>query len=744
LIDDSHPLARISSRVVLFASLIRQAGRRLRYRRAELQRLSAVEMLSQGAPAGDDVRWVSAVTLGGVAHDALICGPDAQVTYDVTLPPNAAITTWCGMRVDDGLAAPADLEFIVEVRTQDSVSSRRCTVSGQARTLGHRWHRLTVVADRPGPARIVLRVAPPADASGGSGVRALWGDPAIETARTPEDFRSAFRSAANRGQLWHRALPPNEARLYQLWVREHEPTSEMLRAQRQWASAQTRSFSLVTWTAGDATRLQRTAASLLGQSYPRWEWILVAAEGLPVAQKAAARFGGAVKIVSVADGVPRADAWNAACAEAGGEFVALLDEGDTLSPSALHDAARLLEHSPDCDILYSDEDRLRAGGSHRHDPRFKPDWSPDLLLARNYIGRLAMLRLAAMKAVDGFRADAAPTEEWDLYRRLAQRHAVIRRLPACAYHRDETRPEPSHDDRRVVWETAVEPTVSVIIPNKEAAPVLRQCLSGLLAHTAYRNLEVIVVDNDSTDPATLDLYRSLHADSRVRVVPFAGPFNYSAACNLGALNARGDLLLFLNNDIEVVDADWLDELVGWAQQPEIGIVGAKLLYPDGRIQHAGVAFGLGLVGHIFARAPEGISGVFGSPESYRNYLAVTGACQMMRKTVFDELGGYDERFRLTFSDVVLCMEAWRAGYRVVYTPYARLVHHESYTRQRNESPPDMVLLAQYLQTSGFEEDPFFHPELDPKSATPAVRPPFDPPARIVIRNYVERVLAAAR
>ena len=140
--------------------------------------------------------------------------------------------------------------------------------------------------------------------------------------------------------------------------------------------------------------------------------------------------------------------------------------------------------------------------------------------------------------------------------------------------------------------------------------------------------------------------------------------------------------LFLNNDIEVIEPDWLDELIRWAQRPDVGIVGAKLLYPDRTIQHAGVVFGLGLVGHIFARAVEGESGVFGSSESYRNYLAVTGACQIMRKDVFRQLGGYDERFRLSFSDVVLCMEAWKAGLRVVYTPYARLVHHESYTRQR--------------------------------------------------------------
>jgi GT2 family glycosyltransferase len=154
-------------------------------------------------------------------------------------------------------------------------------------------------------------------------------------------------------------------------------------------------------------------------------------------------------------------------------------------------------------------------------------------------------------------------------------------------------------------------------------------------------------------------------------------------------------------------------------------------------------FGLGLVGHIFSRAPEGTSGPFGSTESYRNYLAVTGACQMMRREVFQKLGGFDERLRLSFSDVLLCMKAWDAGYRVMYTPHARLIHHESYTRKRNDSAEDMTLFAQALRARGFVEDPYFHPDLNPQSSIPAVRPPFDPTPRQVVHDYVERVLAAA-
>jgi GT2 family glycosyltransferase len=296
---------------------------------------------------------------------------------------------------------------------------------------------------------------------------------------------------------------------------------------------------------------------------------------------------------------------------------------------------------------------------------------------------------------------------------------------------------------RVIWDVQEQPTVSIVIPNRNAAAILKQCVSGLVEGTSYPRRELVIVDNGSTDPEVRELYRWLEREGLGRIVPFDRPFNFSAACNAGAAAARGDLLLFLNNDIEVIEPGWLDELIRWAQRPDIGIVGAKLLYPDRLIQHAGVVFGLGLVGHVFARAPESSSSVFGSSEWYRNYLAVTGACQMMRKDVFERLGGYDERFRLSFSDVVLCMGAWKAGYRVLYTPYARLVHHESYTRKREDSPEDMELLATYLRTTNFIEDPYFHAELDPKSSIPAVRPPFDPAPRQVISEYVERVLAAA-
>jgi GT2 family glycosyltransferase len=579
--------------------------------------------------------------------------------------------------------------------------------------------------------------------------------------------------------LWYRVLPKGDG-LYRIWARAHAPGRRARQTQRQRSNGFSTLSSLITVVAGPGDwPSRRTVDSVMGQTNPKWEWILIGPDAvIDRAGKSDDRLtsDARVRVLRFPGGGTRADALNAAWRDARGEFAALLDPRDTLSPSALYEMVAALERMPECDLLYSDEDRIARIGSRRRDPQFKPDWSPDLLLARNYVGRLAMVRRRVATTAGGFRNGFDGEEEWDLMLRVSRAARHIGRMAQCLYHRDDkvddnvedpaappgrSRPGAAVRDhcdqlgltaavseaggrgRRIVWPVRGHPTVSIVIPNRDAAAVFTKCVDGLLERTAYEHRQLVIVDNGSVDPDVLSLYQSIEDGGRGVIVPFDRPFNFSAACNAGAAAASGDLLLFLNNDIEVIDADWLDELVRWAQRPDIGVVGAKLLYPDGTIQHAGVAFGIGFVGHMFCSAHEGDSGLFGSTDCYRNYLAVTGACQMMRREVFDRLGGYDERFHLSFSDIVLCMEAWRSGYRVVYTPHARLVHHESYTRKRADRPEDLLRLVEYLEDRGFVEDRYFHPELNPKSAIPALRPPFGPSPKQAVRDYMDRVLAAA-
>jgi GT2 family glycosyltransferase len=755
------------------ASLVTRAAdgvRRVRYRRVDLRQMPPVEMVSDSTRPGEGSRWLPSVRVGVRSRAAFECRATSRVAYDVMLPPHASVLSWCTLAPEDEARVTGGVEFEIQLKAPGLESSDRCLITPAMSRFGRRWRPLRVDAVRAGPARIVLSTRMTGGAAAGT-VRILWGDPRLEMPRSMADIVVAARLAVAqmglRG-LWHRAWPTSSDRLYRLWVRESEPSREVLQQQRKWSGGRARRFTLITFiTAPNFWRPERLAGSLQDQSYPDWEWILVATDASREQVKALAGGGDdpRVRVLGVPADSTRADAWNAALRSARGEFAAMLGHHDTLSPAALYEMATFLERTPDCDLLYSDEDRVTRG-NRRHEPHFKPDWSPDLLLSSNYIGRLTMVRVAAATAVGAFRNGFDNAEEWDLWLRLSRSRARVRRLPRCLYHRDDegdasvaipadsvlrahyealglpVAVKKSAHASRLVWGVQGRPTVSIVIPNRNAPAVFGNCLSGLLERTDYPHRELVIVDNGSTDPEVLDLYRSLEKDGRGRIVRFDRPFNFSAACNAGAAETRGQLLLFLNNDIEIIEPDWLEELVRWAQLPHIGIVGAKLLYPDRTIQHAGVVFGLGLVGHIFSRAPEGVTGLFGSPECVRNYLAVTGACHMMRKEVFQRLGGYDERFRLSFSDVVLCMEAWRAGYRVVYTPHARLIHHESFTRKRDDSARDMELLARYLQDRGFVEDPYCHPELNSKSLVPSLRAPFDPVPRQVIRDFIERVLSS--
>jgi GT2 family glycosyltransferase len=760
-------LSQLLDRAASLESIVSNSMRRLRYQRADLRRLRAVS----AGPDHPSPELTAPLRLRGRSHSALKCRANSQMRYDVTLPAGASVTSWVALATESGDRHTGRVEFQIQVCAEGVESSvRRVIEAGRGRR--GRWQRLQVRAPAAGPARIVLSTTA-SDLGSPDAPSPLWGDPCIQSPRPAASLVAKCRLVISDVSLrvkrfWYgRVVTGSDP--YALWVRTTEPSYLGLRAQRQWSRARTRTLSLITFVATPAGWPDPwTVRSVQRQSYPGWEWILAATEeAIEEGRRHVERLqrDRRVRVLAVPSRSSRAQAWNAAWRAAHGEFAAIVGGEDVLSPSALYEMAREMERAPESDVLYSDEDRWSRRHSRRYDPRFKPDWSPDLLLAGNYIGRLAMIRREQANAAEGFRDGYEGAEEWDLLLRLSRRGARLTRVARCLYHRDEAAGPSSAGEEaairdhwrqlghaadvsrsaggyRVGWPLPQRPLVSVVIPNRNAADVLTQCVTGILRGTSYPNRELVIVDNGSTDPAVLELYRSLEREGNGVIVPFDHPFNFSAASNAGAARARGDLLLFLNNDIEIIDPDWMDELVRWAQLPGIGIVGAKLLYPDRTIQHAGVVFGLGLIGHIFSRAPEGTSGVFGSSDCYRNYLGVTGACQMMRREVFTRLGGFDERFRLAFSDIVLCIEAWKAGYRVVYTPHARLVHHESYTRKTGGWPEDLDLLVGYLANSGFTEDPYFHPELNPGTPVPAVRPPFGPTPPEAVREYVRRVLSA--
>jgi GT2 family glycosyltransferase len=453
---------------------------------------------------------------------------------------------------------------------------------------------------------------------------------------------------------------------------------------------------------------------------------------------------------------------NAALTLATGEFVTILRGGDILPENALYEVAVELGRNAGIDIVYSDNDQVGPDGK-RFGPWFKPGWDPDLLLAQDYLSQLAVYRRTLVEAVGLMRADLEGAEFHDLALRatVATTAVRIQHIPAILYHKREDNPAIRSDNEllrlrvianarravrdhldsqgekdailqptphmpdavRVIWPIpAREPSVSVIIPTRDRADLVSLCIDGVLCRTAYRNLELIIVDNHSVEADTFALFdRLTRSDNRVRVLHRPGPFNYAALNNTAAREAKGEILLLLNNDTNVIESGWLRELVSHAVRPDVGIVGAKLLYANGRVQHAGVVLGPeGQATHQYRLTSSSDDlGYFGQLELTRTLSAVTGACAAIRRAVFFEVGGFDERnLPVTLNDVDLCLRLGDYGYRVVWTPFAELFHLECASWQDNRNPSQSERLLRDLQhmrktwgTLMESSDPFHNPNL---------------------------------
>jgi len=428
------------------------------------------------------------------------------------------------------------------------------------------------------------------------------------------------------------------------------------------------------------------------------------------------------------------------------DYVCFLDEGDYFNDDYL---TRLLlgTHGVVPQGVYCDEDHYQPPYGNTGMPFLKPELSEALLLSVNYL-RHAFFH----KDIVGQLNDQGLTLEelrealaWE----LTHTKGKVLKVPGVLCHaaepiipskttltgrmgsiktsleqkglRQVTTEISEFDQMHVTWQTSGD-LVSIIVPTYENSTFLKQMLDSLRQKTTYPNYEIILVDNHSREEETLRLYEDLEQDLRIRILRRSDEFNYSRYNNVSASIARGQILLFLNNDMEIAHPDWLDELVMWAERPEVGVVGARLMYPNGRIQHAGVVIGLvGSAGHVFIGEPPDTFTPHGSPLWYRNMLAVTGACMAMRREVYDELGGFDESYQLTFSDITFCLKAIEHGYQVVYNPFACLVHHEGGTRGDHIPDGDISLMAKELEPWVKRGDIFYNPRLSRMIATPTIR-----------------------
>jgi GT2 family glycosyltransferase len=411
--------------------------------------------------------------------------------------------------------------------------------------------------------------------------------------------------------------------------------------------------------------------------------------------------------------------------------------------------------TPDVALIYSDEDKLDEHG-RRFDPYFKPEYSPELLLAQNYFNHLTAIRRALVEEVGGWRPGFEGSQDHDLILRVIERiePRQIRHIPAILYHwraiAGSTALENDEKDyvlssgeaavrdhlKRTGQDAGVEimqgvhhyrvrhnlpekpPLVSLIIPTRDKVEVLKLAIDSIREKSTYPNYEILIIDNGSTEKKTEAYFKSLEADGRIRIESYPREFNFSAINNFGAGLARGSVLGLVNNDVEVITPDWIEEMTAWAIQKEIGCVGAKLYYSNDTIQHAGVIVGLGgVAGHSHKYHRRDSPGYFNRLRIHQNMSAVTAACLFIRREVFEEVGGLDEKLAVAFNDVDFCLRVREAGYRNLFTPFAELYHHESVSRGGEDNPEKIARFSEEIRfmkerwQEKLQADPYYSPNL---------------------------------
>jgi len=560
---------------------------------------------------------------------------------------------------------------------------------------------------------------------------------------------------------------------YQFWIMQNEPSQDQLEKMRQEGEhfPFTPKISLILPVRNaNLEWLDRAIDSVLMQVYRNWELCIVDG-GSPDPQvrhtlQKYAEVDQRINVKLLPENLGISGNSNEALGLVTGSYTGFLDHHDELAPFALYEVVKLLNGNKNFKFIYSDEDTIGSGGE-RTNPYFKPDWSPDTFLSRNYVGHFAVIQQDLIPRVGGFRPGYGGSKDYDLFLRVTEilgEHEIAH-IPKILYHRREipgsaegsieAKPDTTRtaimalneamarrninavvtegffrNSYRVKYEIIGNPLISIIIPTKDKVPVLKTCINSIFGNTEYPNYEIIVVDNQSQYPATFDYYKQLETDPRICILKYDKPFNFSTMNNYAASHARGDYLVLLNNDTEIISGEWLSAMLEHTQREGIGAAGAKLLYPNNTLQHAGIIAGLGRIremegnpsvaGHAHRHLPASLCGYFGRACSVTNVSGVTAACLMIPRDIFNEIGGFDENLAVAFNDVDLCMKILDRGYRIVYTPYAQLYHHEYVSRGYADSPEKRARFygeVRYIRKKWGSiidrGDPYYSPNLTP-------------------------------
>lgn len=547
---------------------------------------------------------------------------------------------------------------------------------------------------------------------------------------------------------------------YKNWMKMHFPTEKMLAEQRKQRFEYEPKISIVVPLYKTPEKyLDEMIESIRKQTYENWELCLSdgSGKGSPLKEKLCQYEAkdARIKVIHNEKQLHISDNTNEALKICTGDFIAFGDHDDLLAPNAFYECVKLLNQDQTIEAIYTDEDKISMDGKEHFQPHFKTDFNIDLLRSVNYICHLFVVKRSLFEKVGLLNHEYDGAQDYDFVLRCAEQATNIRHIPEILYHwrahKDSTAENPeskryafeagiraiqAHYDRcgidaevsaeqlngiyRSKYHLKDQPLVSVIIPNKDHTEDLDKCIRSIEEKGTYKNIEYIVIENNSEKKETFEYYEKLQAENpKVKVIFWEREFNYSAINNYGVGFAKGEYLLFLNNDTEIINPDCIEELLGYCMRDDVGIVGARLYYEDDTIQHVGVIIGLGgVAGHTFVGEPKDSLGYFGRIVTAQDYSAVTAACLMTKRKVFDEVNGFEEKLAVAFNDVDFCLKVREAGYLVVYNPYAELHHYESKSRGLEDTEEKVLRFQGEIRTFQYrwkeilnEGDPYYSPNL---------------------------------
>jgi GT2 family glycosyltransferase len=534
---------------------------------------------------------------------------------------------------------------------------------------------------------------------------------------------------------------------YEIWIKKHEPGEELLEKQKHIIFPYAPEISLITFI--NNTKKEYVTSmirSIISQTYARWELYIIHNSDKDI-ENIIDHPEKDRRIKTILSKSGKGEALNETLSVSKGDFIIFPDSSDLLAPFAFFEIVKTINEYPETDFIYSDEDTISEDGNSRTSPYFKPDWSPDTLRSFNYINHIYVLRKDLIKKIAPFREIYKESQNYDIILRASEKAKNIFHIPSVLYHcrhrttDNETCKETDkkilkdHLNRtgldgnvedglltgtyKVTYKIKHSSKLSILIPGKDHKEDLKKCITSIIDKSSYKYFEIIIIDTGSSGEETFSYYEELEKLNFIKIIKWEKPFNYAACNNFAIDYSTGEMLLFLNNDTEIINSDWIERMVEHVQRKEVGAAGAKLYYSDRTVQHAGMVMCfMEPARHIFRHSPEDSPGYFGRLKIIQNLSFITGGCLMVRKEVFKEVGGFDERFAMSFNDTDLCLKIREKGYVNIWTPYGELYHYEGKTRGPLDTTEkqelfrrEHELFIKKWKDLPLKEDPYFNPNL---------------------------------